>query len=110
MTDTNWIEPDHGREAEFGDFVELLKPRVMRLVIFTACVGLLAAPVAVHPVLALAAILCIAVGAGAPRDGLIRMQHSRSVSRSRASRSCCSGSWPTRSRRGCSPSRYSSTP
>jgi protoheme IX farnesyltransferase len=65
MTDTNWIEPDHGREAEFGDFVELLKPRVMRLVIFTACVGLLAAPVAVHPVLALAAILCIAVGAGA---------------------------------------------
>jgi protoheme IX farnesyltransferase len=65
MTDTHWIEADHGREAEFGDFVELLKPRVMRLVIFTACVGLLAAPVAVHPVLALAAILCIAVGAGA---------------------------------------------
>ena len=34
----------------------------MRLVVFTALVGLLAAPVRVHPVIALAAILCIAVG------------------------------------------------
>ncbi|MEM7614897.1 MAG: heme o synthase, partial [Pseudomonadota bacterium] len=53
------------RDAEFGDYVELLKPRVMRLVIFTAAVGMLAAPVAVHPVIGLAAIICIAVGAGA---------------------------------------------
>jgi len=52
-------------EAGFGDFFALLKPRVMTLVVFTAVVGLLAAPVAVHPVVALAAILFIAVGGGA---------------------------------------------
>ena len=52
-------------EAGFGDFLALLKPRVMTLVVFTAVVGLLAAPVAVHPVVALAAILFIAVGGGA---------------------------------------------
>jgi protoheme IX farnesyltransferase len=52
-------------EAGFGDFFALLKPRVMTLVVFTALVGLLAAPVAVHPVVGLAAILFIAVGGGA---------------------------------------------
>lgn len=52
-------------EAGFGDFFALLKPRVMTLVVFTALVGMLAAPVALHPVVALAAILCIAVGGGA---------------------------------------------
>jgi protoheme IX farnesyltransferase len=52
-------------EAGFGDFFALLKPRVMVLVVFTALVGLLAAPVAVHPVVGLAAILFIAVGGGA---------------------------------------------
>ena len=52
-------------EAGFGDFFALLKPRVMTLVVFTALVGLLAAPVALHPVEALTAILCIAVGGGA---------------------------------------------
>ncbi len=57
------LTPEH--EARFGDYVELLKPRVMRLVIFTAAVGMLVAPVGVHPVIALATIICIAVGAGA---------------------------------------------
>ncbi len=52
-------------EAGFGDFFALLKPRVMTLVVFTAFVGLLAAPVAVHPVVGLAAILFIALGGGA---------------------------------------------
>ena len=52
-------------EAGFGDYVALLKPRVMSLVVFTALVGLLAAPVAVHPMVALASILFIALGAGA---------------------------------------------
>jgi len=52
-------------DAGFGDFFALLKPRVMTLVVFTALVGLLAAPVAVHPVVGLAAILFIAVGGGA---------------------------------------------
>ncbi len=52
-------------EPTFGDYFALLKPRVMSLVIFTALVGLLVAPVSLHPVEAFAAILFIAVGAGA---------------------------------------------
>lgn len=47
------------------DYISLLKPRVMSLVIFTALVGLVRAPDHVHPVIAFTAILCIAVGAGA---------------------------------------------
>ncbi len=52
-------------EAGFGDYVQLLKPRVMSLVVFTAFVGLMVAPVRLHPVEAFAAILFIALGAGA---------------------------------------------
>jgi protoheme IX farnesyltransferase len=52
-------------EAGFGDYVQLLKPRVMSLVVFTALVGLLVAPSSLHPVEAFAAILFIALGAGA---------------------------------------------
>jgi heme o synthase len=51
--------------AEVADFVALMKPRVMSLVVFTAFVGLLLAPGHLHPVLGFAALLCIAVGAGA---------------------------------------------
>jgi protoheme IX farnesyltransferase len=53
------------QEAGFGDYVQLLKPRVMSLVVFTALVGLLVAPVQLHPVEAFAAILFIALGGGA---------------------------------------------
>ncbi|MCR8547650.1 heme o synthase [Salipiger sp. P9] len=52
-------------EARFGDYFALLKPRVMTLVVFTALVGLLAAPVPVHPFIGFCAILFIAVGGGA---------------------------------------------
>ena len=52
-------------EPGFGDYVQLLKPRVMSLVVFTALVGLLVAPVSLHPVEAFSAILFIALGAGA---------------------------------------------
>jgi protoheme IX farnesyltransferase len=52
-------------EAEVGDYIALLKPRVMSLVIFTALVGLVIAPGHFHPILAFTSILCIAVGAGA---------------------------------------------
>ena len=52
-------------EAGFGDYFALLKPRVMSLVVFTALVGLLAAPVAVHPFVGFCAILFIAIGGGA---------------------------------------------
>src|ERR1700733_10026954 len=51
--------------AGVGDYLALLKPRGMSLVVFTALVGLLIAPGHVHPVIALTALLCIAVGAGA---------------------------------------------
>ncbi|WP_127902038.1 heme o synthase [Solirhodobacter olei] len=54
----------HG-EAGFGDYVLLLKPRVMSLVVFTALVGLLVAPVHMNPVLAVASVLFIALGGGA---------------------------------------------
>jgi protoheme IX farnesyltransferase len=57
--DTNTAEPG------FGDFVQLLKPRVMSLVVFTALVGLLVAPVQLYPVAGFTAILFIALGAGA---------------------------------------------
>ena len=52
-------------EASMGDYFALLKPRVMSLVIFTALVGLLVAPVHVHPFIGFVGVLCIAVGAGA---------------------------------------------
>src|SRR5437588_5347815 len=51
--------------ADVEDYVALLKPRVMSLVVFTALVGMLVAPVHVHPVIGFTALLCIAVGAGA---------------------------------------------
>jgi heme o synthase len=51
--------------AGVGDYLALMKPRVMSLVIFTAMAGLVVAPGHLHPVLAFTALLCIAVGAGA---------------------------------------------
>src|SRR6202048_4515404 len=66
VVDHNAIElPPRISEADVGDYIALLKPRVMSLVIFTALVGLLIAPGHVHPVLAFTSILCIAVGARA---------------------------------------------
>jgi protoheme IX farnesyltransferase len=62
MTETREAGP---QEAGFGDYVALLKPRVMSLVVFTALVGMVVAPVTVHPFIGFVAILCIAVGAGA---------------------------------------------
>ena len=65
MTDATLNTDVQTPEAEFGDYIALLKPRVMVLVVFTAVVGLLAAPVSLHPVEAFAAILFIALGGGA---------------------------------------------
>ena len=75
-------------EPEVSDYFELLKPKVMRLVVFTSAIGLFAAPHSLHPVIAFASLLCVATGAGAagalnmwwdcllytspsPRDGLL---------------------------------------
>jgi heme o synthase len=51
--------------AGVGDYLALMKPRVMSLVVFTALVGLVIAPGHLHPVIGFTALLCIAVGAGA---------------------------------------------
>jgi protoheme IX farnesyltransferase len=51
--------------ASVGDYLALMKPRVMSLVVFTALVGLVMATGDVHPVIGFTALLCIAVGAGA---------------------------------------------
>ena len=55
--------------SRVSDFIALLKPRVMSLVVFSGAVGLFVAPGALHPLLAIVAILCIAVGSGAAGDG-----------------------------------------
>ncbi len=59
------------------NFWELLKPRVMSLVIFTGFCGLWMAPGHIHPILEFTAILCIATGAGAA--GCLNMWYERDV-------------------------------
>jgi protoheme IX farnesyltransferase len=76
MTDVSASTPVGG-EASFGDYVQLLKPRVMSLVVFTAAVGLLVAPVPVHPFIAFASILFIALGGGA--SGALNMWYEADV-------------------------------
>ncbi len=51
--------------ADWRDYLALMKPRVMTLVVFTGLAGLVAAPGSINPIAAIIAILCIAVGAGA---------------------------------------------
>lgn len=63
--------------AAAGDFIALLKPRVMSLVVFTGFVGLVIAPGEIHPVLAGVAVLCIAIGSGAA--GAINMWYDRDI-------------------------------
>ncbi len=66
-----------GDLAEVHDFIALLKPRVMSLVVFTALTGMALAPGHLHPVLAFAALLCIAVGAGA--SGALNMWYDADI-------------------------------
>jgi heme o synthase len=64
-------------DATVGDWIALLKPRVMTLVVFTGLIGLLIAPGHLHPVLRLTAVLCIAVASGAA--GAINMWYDRDI-------------------------------
>ncbi|WP_428488486.1 heme o synthase [Rhodopila sp.] len=64
-------------EADYRDWIALLKPRVLSLVVFTGLIGLLVAPGHLNPVLALTAILCITVAAGA--CGAINMWYDRDI-------------------------------
>jgi protoheme IX farnesyltransferase len=63
--------------ARVGDYLALLKPRVMSLVLFTGIAGLVVAPGEIHPVIAFVALLCIAVGAGA--SGAINMWYEHDI-------------------------------
>ncbi|HEX2539325.1 MAG TPA: heme o synthase [Pseudolabrys sp.] len=63
--------------ASVSDYLALLKPRVMSLVIFTALVGLAVAPGHMNPITAFTALLCIAVGAGA--SGALNMWYDADI-------------------------------
>ncbi len=63
--------------AEINDWITLLKPRVMLLVVFTGLVGVLVAPGRLNPFLAAASVLCIAMGAGAA--GAINMWYDQDI-------------------------------
>ncbi len=81
MTDltTNTSARTAEGDARFGDYIQLLKPRVMSLVVFTALVGLLVAPVSVDPMIGFTAILFIALGAGA--SGALNMWYDADIDR-----------------------------
>src|SRR5438105_11098392 len=66
-----------GVGGSIGDFIALMKPRVMSLVVFTALVGMVLAPGPLHPALAAIALLCIAVGAGA--SGALNMWYDADI-------------------------------
>jgi len=63
--------------SEVRDWIALLKPRVLTLVVFTGLIGLLVAPGSIHPVLGLTAVLCITLGAGAA--GALNMWYDRDI-------------------------------
>ncbi len=63
--------------SEVRDWITLLKPRVLTLVVYTGIIGLLVAPGTLHPVLAVTAILCITIAAGAA--GAMNMWYDRDI-------------------------------
>jgi heme o synthase len=74
---SNALRPAHAVGGSIGDFIALMKPRVMSLVVFTALVGMVLAPEQPHPALAVIALLCIAVGAGA--SGALNMWYDADI-------------------------------
>ncbi|TAL32489.1 MAG: protoheme IX farnesyltransferase [Alphaproteobacteria bacterium] len=77
MTDIATYTDGAVSSAKVGDFIELLKPRVMTLVVFSGIAGIVLAPGHLHPFLVFVAVLCIAVGAGA--SGAINMWYERDI-------------------------------
>jgi protoheme IX farnesyltransferase len=75
------VETEIGRigpaESSVGDFVQLMKPRVMSLVVFSALTGMVVAPGSIHPVLAIIALLAITIGAGA--SGALNMWYDADI-------------------------------
>jgi heme o synthase len=64
-------------EPSVSDFIQLMKPRVMSLVVFTALAAMLAAPGPINPVLGVIAIITIAIGAGA--SGALNMWYDADI-------------------------------
>ena len=75
--DFNGLDTSMTHNGRVQDFIALLKPGVMTLVVFTAIVGLAVAPIDIHPFLALVAILSITIGSGAA--GAINMWYERDI-------------------------------
>jgi protoheme IX farnesyltransferase len=75
------VETEIGRigpaESSVGDFVQLMKPRVMSLVVFSALTGMVVAPGSIHPVLAIIALLAVTIGAGA--SGALNMWYDADI-------------------------------
>src|SRR5262245_32159875 len=81
MTDAGYhanpLRSAHAVGGSIGDFIALMKPRVMSLVVFTALVGMVLAPEHPHPALAVIALISIAVGAGA--SGALNMWYDADI-------------------------------
>lgn len=77
MTQPAAIKTRAAVPALWSDYLQLLKPRVMSLVVFTGLTGLVCAPTAINPVLGAVAVLCIAVGAGA--SGALNMWYDADI-------------------------------
>jgi protoheme IX farnesyltransferase len=77
ITEEGVVRDDAAAGARVSDFIALLKPRVMSLVVFSGFAGLFVAPGHIHPIIAAVAVLCIAVGAGA--SGAINMWYDRDI-------------------------------
>ena len=77
ITNGSAAAADTRKDHSVMDFIALLKPRVMSLVVFTGFAGLFVAPGEIHPVIAAISILCIAVATGA--SGAINMWYERDL-------------------------------
>src|SRR5580698_6498128 len=96
LSPTTEVAAHTGAPARWQDFIALMKPRVMSLVVFTALTGLVCARTPISPMLGAIAILCIAVGAGASAafnmgfdsdiDAVMRRTKSRPVPAGRVQR------------------------
>jgi protoheme IX farnesyltransferase len=79
ISDQTEATPAAAAQGALGDYLALMKPRVMSLAVFTALAGMIAAPTPVHPVIAVVALIFIAMGAGAA--GALNMWYDADIDR-----------------------------
>lgn len=75
--DVSAISSVNNHDSLIRDYLKLMKPRVMSLVVFTAICGMLLAPSTINPIIAITAILCISIGAGSA--AAINMWYDRDI-------------------------------